>query len=84
MLVKKTQKWRCDTRKYESSKRQSVKYKIRHDGVYAVIFLPDLPPEQFRVERYCGILCKDKRLVFILMFVGLPCLLAILFVFYKL
>lgn len=77
-------KWKCYTRTYESSEKLSLKYRINHDGIYAVIFLPDIPLEEFRIEQYCGILCKDKRMVFIILFLGIPILMTVFFVFYRL
>ena len=79
----KDETWTCYTRYYESSKRDSFKYNVRHDGIYAVLFLPEMPLEKFREEKYCGLFCRDKKLAFIVLFIGFPLLLFIFYTFFK-
>jgi len=58
-------------------------YEVSEDGIYAVIFTPDIDEMYYRKEVYCGILCKDKRLVFIFTLVILPMVILIVFILYK-
>lgn len=57
---------------------------MRRDGVFAVLFLPDLAPADFREEKYCGLLCRDKRMVFVFMILIFPATLLVFYLFYKL
>ena len=76
--------WSCYERFYQSSKRKIFRYNVSHDGIYAVIFLPDLETSEFREEVYCGIFCRDKKRIFVFMVIIFPSLLMIFYIFYKL
>lgn len=60
-----------------------VTYTISKDGVYAIIFRPTLPVEQFREEVFSGVLLKNQRLSYIFAFVIFPMFLMLLFLGYK-
>jgi hypothetical protein len=60
-----------------------MQFEINYEGVYAIIFTPNISEAAFREEVYCGILCKDKRLVFIFTLVILPIVILVVFVLYK-
>lgn len=75
--------WSCATRKHESGIRNKFSYEILESGTYAIIFLPDIPFADFFEDQFCGILCRNKRLVFIYVFLGIPSLLALFYLMYK-
>ena len=60
-----------------------MEYEVYGDGIYAILFTPDLEDAIFREEVYCGILCKDKRLVFIFTLVIFPMIILLIYVAYK-
>lgn len=77
------QKWDCATRTYTSVRRKRIEYQIHSDGIYAVIFMPKLDKELYQDESYCGMLCKDKRLVFIFTLIIVPVFVLLFFAVYK-
>lgn len=75
--------WECAKRKHEFGRNNRFTYEIRKNGIYAVIFYPSVPLADFIEDEFCGIICKDKKLVFMYIFIGLPALLSLFYLSYK-
>lgn len=75
--------WKCLSSYESNSMSKRLNFKIREDGIFAIIFSPSLESEVFTEEVYCGLVCKDKRLTFLFIFIGLPCLIILMYIFYK-
>ena len=82
-ILKENNMWKCLNTYESNSMSKRLNFKIRQDGIFAVIFSPSLEPGVFTEEVYCGLICKDKRLTFLFIFIGLPCLIIIMYIFYK-
>lgn len=76
--------WTCTSRKFNNINRNKFIHEITESGTYAVVFAPIIPAIDFAEDEFCGILCKNKRKVFCIIFFGLPTLLLIFYVIYKL
>ncbi len=63
--------------------KKYFEFEVFYDGIYAIIFTPNLEDSLYRDEVFCGVLCKDKRLVFIFTLVILPIMTLFFFVAYK-
>ena len=58
-------------------------YSIYEDGVYAVAFSPSMKIDEKILEGvYCGMTCKDRKLIFLAVFIGLPILIVFNYFFY--
>jgi len=75
--------WSCVARDHDVGKNYKFTYEILQTGTYAVIFYPNIPTIDFIEDEFCGIICKDKKLVFIYIFMGIPALFSILYLTYK-
>ena len=75
--------WECATRRYNNLRQNCLEYTIGEYVSYAILFAPQLHPDFYQQEIYCGVLCKDKRLVFIFSLIVLPFLVLVFFVLYK-
>jgi len=80
-------KWSCIARLTFNTGSKLMEYEVKNDGIYAIIFSPDISDECFRnevrKEVYCGILCNDKRLVFIFTLLILPVVIILVYILYK-
>lgn len=64
-----------------NSKRMT--FHLQEDGIYAVIFSPKESIYHFKREVYCGLVCRDKRLIFVMFFIVIPIMaMTIYFVYY--
>lgn len=48
-----------------------------------MLFAPEVEPEAFREDNYCGMFCKDKRLVLIILLIGFPSLMLFFYLFFR-
>lgn len=76
--------WTCVSRIFNTIRRNKFTYEVAASGTYAVIFAPDVPVADFVEDEFCGILCKDKKRVFTIAFFGVPLLLVLFYILYKL
>lgn len=61
-----------------------MKYKFNKNGVFAVIFNPSMEIDTIvKKEVYCGIICQNKRVFFIALFIGIPLLCLLNYFFYQ-
>lgn len=60
-----------------------MKYLFNKGGIFAVIFYPSMEKNQAVIkEIYCGIICQNKRIFFIALFIGIPILCILNYFFY--
>lgn len=75
--------WNCLAHKPSRSHNNKNVYEILESGIYATVFYPRIPISDFVHDRFCGIICKDKRLVFMYFFLGLPALFILFYSSYR-
>ena len=75
--------WSCMYHNKSSSKYNTFNFDVFESGIYAIAFAPDIPFADFNEDEFCGIICKDKRLVFMYIFIGIPALVALFYLTYK-
>lgn len=56
-------KWKCKYWNVKSSKWM-MGFDVTEDGTYAVIFYPSIDASKVRQGIYCGLFCKDARLIY--------------------
>lgn len=77
----KDSKWKCVYSNISASGKM-LKFKIEKDGTYAVVFNPSMKIQKVRKGVFCGLACKERRILFILIFIIMPILFAIVYLFY--
>lgn len=77
--------WKCIEWPQEGQQVWSYIFKIKKNGVYAVLFGPN-PDFIYKsdVDSYCGYLCKDKRLVLVMSLIVIPFIIIFSIIFYRL
>jgi hypothetical protein len=76
--------WKCAAKQEKNTQTsKKLAYKIKSDGTYAIIFNPSLEPGVFNEDVYCGLVCENKRLAFIVLFMGIPVIICFMYILYK-
>ncbi len=79
--------WHCDSDHHLNEGLEELdqfEFMINKNGVYAVIFNPMFNTMKIKQGVYCGYICQDRKFFFVSIFIGLPFLIFLLFVFFKL
>lgn len=81
--------WECISRRILNRKEDSLgvellkaEYNIPAPGTYAVIFRPRMTPNLI-TQSYCGMICRNKKLIIALCFVILPLIVVLLCMCWK-
>ena len=75
--------WGCIQKPTLHSEPWLERFKIRQNGIYAMLFNPNPDVIIEKGESFCGILCKNKRLFFVTLLIILPAFIVLSIMFFK-